>query len=76
MHIKGDKFFLGYMSAGSKFFFLEEVYSSRDLERVWSAEWGGKVVYSHGTKHNSGTLIFFYPSLDVEVENYETDQKG
>ena len=26
--------------------FLQEVYSSRNLERVWSAEWGGKVVYS------------------------------
>ena len=32
--------------------------------------------YSHGTKHSSGTLILFNPSLDVEVENYETDQKG
>ena len=34
--------------------------------------------YSHGTKHSSGALILFNPSLDVEVENYEleTDQKG
>ena len=56
--------------------FLQEVHSSRNLERVWSAEWGGKVVYSHETKHSSGTLILFNLSLDVEVENYETDQKG
>ena len=34
------------------------------------------MVYSHGTKHSSGTLILFNPSLDVEVENHETDQKG
>ena len=32
--------------------------------------------YSHGTKHSSGTLILLNPSLDVEMENYETDQKG
>ena len=51
--------------------FLQEVYSSRNLERVWSAEWGGKVVYSHRSKHSSGTLILFNPSLDVEVENHE-----
>ena len=56
--------------------FLQEVYSSRNLERVWSAEWGGKVVYSHGSKHSSGTLVLFNPSLDVEVENHETDQRG
>lgn len=56
--------------------FLQEVYSSRNLERVWSAKRRGKVVYSHRTKHSSGTLILFNPSLDVEVENYKTDQKG
>ena len=56
--------------------FLQEVYSSRNLERVWSAEWGGKVVYYHGTKHSRGTLVLFNPSLDVDVENYETDQRG
>ena len=56
--------------------FLQEVYSSRSLERVWSAEWGGKVVYSHGSKDSSGTLVLFNPSLDVEVENHETDQRG
>ena len=56
--------------------FLQEVYSSRNLERVWSAEWGGKVVYSHGSKHSSGTLVLFNPSLDVAVENHETDQRG
>ena len=56
--------------------FLQEVYSSRNLERVWSAKWGGKVVYSLGTKHRSGTRVLLNPSLDVEVENNETDQRG
>ena len=46
---------------------LQEVYSSKDLEKFWSAEWGGKIVYCHGTKHSSGTLIMFNPSLDVEM---------
>ena len=34
------------------------------------------MVYSQGTKHSSGTLVLFNPSVDVEVENHETDQKG
>ena len=56
--------------------FLQEVYSSRNMERIRSTECGGKVVYSYGTKHSSSTLVLFNPSLDVEVENHETDQKG
>ena len=34
------------------------------------------MVYSHGSKHSSGTLVLFNPSLDVEMENHETDQRG
>ena len=55
--------------------FLQEVHSSQNLERLRSADWGGKVLYSHGTKHSSDTFILFNPSLDVEVENHETVQK-
>ena len=58
---------------GRKFqiIFLQEVYSSRDIEKIWSAEWGGKVVFCHGTKHSCGTLVLFHPSLDVDVEHVE-----
>ena len=56
--------------------FLQEVYSSRDIEKIWSAEWGGKVVFCHGTKHSCGTLVLFHPSLDVDVEHVEVSKKG
>ena len=63
---------------GRKFqvIFLQEVYRSKDLEKLLSAEWGRKIVYCHGTNHSSGTLIMFNPSLDIEVENWEVNQKG
>ena len=38
---------------------------------MWSAEWGGKVVFCHGTKNSCGTLVLFHPSLDVDVEHVE-----
>ena len=58
---------------GRKFqiIFLQEVFSSRDIEKMWSAEWGGKVVFCHGTKNSCGTLVLFHPSLDVDVEHVE-----
>ena len=40
--------------------FLQEVYSLRDIEKIWSAEWGGKVVFCHGTKHSCGTTSLFH----------------
>ena len=63
---------------GRKFqvIFLQEVYSSSDLEKIWLAEWGGKVIYCHGSKHSCGNLILLNPALDVKVESCETDQKG
>ena len=63
---------------GRKFhiIFLQEVYSSRDIEKIWSAEWGGKVVFCHGTKHSCCTLVLFHPSPDVDVEHVEVDKRG
>ena len=40
--------------------FPQEVYSLRDIEKIWSAEWGGKVVFCHGTKHSCGTIVLFH----------------
>ena len=44
--------------------------------KMWSAEWGGKVVFCHGTKNSCGTLVLFHPSLDVDVEHVEVGQRG
>lgn len=32
--------------------FLQETYSSKSVEEIWKAEWGGKIYYSHGTTHS------------------------
>ena len=63
---------------GRKFqiIFLQEVYSSRDTEKIWSAEWGGKIVFCHGTKHSCGTPVLFHPSIDVDVEHVEIGERG
>ena len=55
---------------------LQEVYSSRDIEKIWSAEWGGKILFCHDTKHSYGTLVLFHPSLDVDVEHVEVGKRS
>ena len=56
--------------------FLQETYSTKNIETVWKSEWGGKVYFNHGTNHSRGVMILFNPKLDVLVDNIETDNDG
>ena len=43
----------------SDIIFLQETYSSTETIKRWEAEWGGKVVASHGTTHSKGVIVLF-----------------
>ena len=50
------------------FTFLQETYSSIQHTRIWEAEWGGKVFFSHGASHSKGVMTLINPTLDFKVE--------
>ena len=52
--------------------FLQETYSSKAQENIWSAEWGGKIYFIHGSKHSKGVAILCDPKLSYCEER---DQK-
>ena len=54
--------------------FLQETYSTKDVEAIWNSEWGGKTFYSQGSNHCKDVVILFNPKLDVHIENIETDK--
>ena len=56
--------------------FLQETFSSRDIETVWKSEWGGDILYSHGTNHSRGVMILFNPKLVKHVDHVEADKYG
>ena len=56
--------------------FLQETYSSAQNLKSWEAEWGGKMVGSHGTNHSRGVMILFKPKLDVNIEQIICDKNG
>ena len=33
-------------------FCLQETFSKADDEKIWSAEWGGKIIFSHSSEHS------------------------
>ena len=60
----------------SSFIYLQETYSSKECENTWRAEWGGEIVFNHGTNHSRGTMILFHPNLNFKIEKQITDKNG
>ena len=57
-------------------FCLQETYSLPEDEKIWSAEWGGKIVFTHGTAHSRGLCILLNPNSTFEFDNIHSDEHG
>ena len=60
----------------SDIIFLQETYSSTETIKRWEAEWGGKVVASHGTTHSKGVMVLFKPNLNATSNKTLADKNG
>ena len=56
--------------------FLQETYSTPNVELIWKSEWGGDIIHSHGTNHSKGVAILFNPKLDIRIGSSEADKNG
>lgn len=48
---------------------LQETHSTQSDECFWKNEWGGSILFSHGTSDSCGVCILFHPSLKLEIEH-------
>ena len=37
--------------------FLQETYSTVDVEDIWRTQWRGKLFFAHGSNHSCGVMI-------------------
>lgn len=58
------------------FCFLQETHSSKDVEKIWRAEWGGQIYFSHGTTNSRGVAILVKRGTDCSVTRTTTDVSG
>jgi exonuclease III len=56
--------------------FVQESYSSPEVENIWSNEWGRKIIFSHGTRHGRGVLVLIRPGLDIKINDVYSDDIG
>ena len=55
---------------------IQETHSSANIEQCWQAEWGGRVIFSHGTTAARGIAIFLTKQVQDLVSNIKTDDQG
>ena len=58
------------------FYCLQESYSKEGDERIWQAEWGGAIFFSHGTEHASGVCILQKPNSYFDLNVYQQIPEG
>ena len=54
-------------------YFLQEMFSNSRDERVWAAEWGSQIFYSHGSDPSKGVCILIKPSFTLHADIVELD---
>ena len=55
---------------------LQETHSTNSVETQWQHEWGGKILFSHGTNNSKGVAIIFCNGSNIDVNNIFQDNEG
>ena len=56
--------------------FLQETYSTPEVEAFWKTQWKGKAFFAHGTNHSCGVLILIREDLEFELKSVNQDHEG
>lgn len=57
-------------------FLIQESHSIKGDSNIWQNEWGGKIVFAHGSSSSRGVCILFNPALSVNFINIKSDTNG
>ena len=56
--------------------FLQETYSTVDVENIWKSQWKGDLYFAHGSEHSRGVLILIKERLNFELKSCMHDNEG
>ena len=49
--------------------FLQETYSTKDIENIWKCQWKGSIYFAHGSNRSCGVLILVKDSLEFDLKS-------
>ena len=56
--------------------FLQETFSTKEVENNWERQWKGPLFFAHGSNHSCGVLVLVRDSLEFEMKSIITDDNG
>ena len=62
--------------SGADICFLQETYSTKEVENVWKKQWKGDMFFSHGSAHSRGVLVLVRDQLDFNLQSRKVDEQG
>ena len=55
---------------------LQETHSEVADEKIWKSQWGGKVIYSHGSRESRGVMILLKKNSPLVIGKVSSDSEG
>ena len=55
---------------------LQETHSSPESENIWKKEWGGEIIYSHGSRNSRGVAVLLKSNLNVDFKKTKASNDG
>ena len=55
---------------------LQETFSKEEDEKIWSAEWGGQIIFSHGSEHSRGVCMLLNVNSGLSFTTVHADRDG
>ena len=56
--------------------FLQETYSTEEIENQWKKQWSGDIYFAHGSNHSRGVAILTRKSFDFKLKSIRSDEEG
>ena len=73
---KRKALFLWLNKQNADIIFLQETYSTEEIEAIWKTQFKGKMFYSHGTNHSCGVMILIKDDLEFNLKSSVLDAEG
>ena len=55
---------------------LQETHSTKEVEKIWESQWGGRILFSHGTSNAKGIAVLLTKELSNKVSQIYLDTEG
>ena len=55
--------------------FLQETYSTGNIENIWRKQWKGEMFFLHGSNNSSGVLVLIKDNLDFRYSKTKARER-